>query len=470
MAELVSALSYALDQVEGQPPGHSVKSCMIGLRLGDGLGLSGRQMRDLYFSLLLKDAGCSSNASRMCQIVAGDDIIAKRDVKLTDWTKAGLESLRYAWTHVAIEEPWHKRIARIANIAFHRVPQQREMVQIRCERGASIAREMGFTEATAEAIQCLDEHWNGKGYPDGLAGDEIPVLARILNLSQTLELYFREQGPDAAIRIAKERSRSWFDPRLVKLAASLAKRGTLFADLDDEAAVRARLLEREPVEDAHPLTEDRIDAICVAFASVVDAKSPFTFRHSLGVTSAATAIAERMGFTGESIPFVRRAALLHDIGKLSVPNTILEKPSKLDDAEWQTVKRHPYHTREILLRIPGFEQLAEVAASHHEKLDGTGYWRGLTAAELSMPARLLVVADIYDALAAARPYRGALPTEQVFEIIGKETPHKLDGDCVQALRESVYGGDLETIDSMRALHFAIQASRYKVPVPETELV
>jgi putative nucleotidyltransferase with HDIG domain len=296
------------------------------------------------------------------------------------------------------------------------------------------------------------------------------LISRILNLSQTLELFYRERGAEAAIQVAKERSRRWFEPKLVKLAIGLVKKGVLFAELHDDAQVRKVLIERQPVEDAHSLTEDRIDAICVAFASVVDAKSPYTFRHSLGVTSAATAIAERMGFDDEAIPFIRRAALLHDVGKLSVPNTILEKPSRLDDAEWQIVKRHPYHTREILMRIPGFEDLAEVAAQHHEKLDGSGYWRGLRAQELSPPARLLAVADIYDALAAERPYRGALPPEKVFEIIGKETPSKLDGDCVQALRESVFGGELETIANLRALHFAIESSKHRVPTPEVELI
>jgi len=469
LSELVSALSYALDLVEGQPAGHAVRTCLIGMRIAEALGLSAEMKRDLYFALLLKDAGCSSNATRMCQIVAGDEIAAKAAVKTTDWTKKGLESIKYAWTHIAPGAPLLQKLKKIAETAIHQKPQSKELIQIRCDRGASIAMEMGFSQGTANAIRSLDEHWNGQGYPDGLQGEEIPLLARMLNLCQTLEVYWREKEAGAAIRVALERSKRWFDPKLAKVAARLGKEGTLFRGLAEESLLQPMLHEFEPAEDLRPLTDERIDSICAAFASVVDAKSPYTFRHSLGVTSAAMAIAQRLDLPPVTQTMVRRAALLHDAGKLSVPNSILEKPSKLDDAEWRVIKKHPYYTHQILNRIPGFEELAEVAASHHEKLDGTGYWRGLMAAQMPLPSRLLVVADIYDALAAKRPYRDALPPETVFGILGKDVPHALDATCVTALRESVYGGELEMIENLRNLHAVIQREQYGVvcDVPET---
>ena len=469
LSELVSALSYALDLVEGQPEGHAIRGCVMGLRIGGKLGLTAAQQRDLYFALLLKDAGCSSNATRMCQIVGGNELDAKAGVKTTDWTRNGWENIKYAWRYIAPGAGLREKIARILSIAVHQKAQSKELIQIRCERGASIALEMGLSTETAEGIRSLDEHWNGQGYPDGLAGLEIPLFARILNLCQTLEVYWREQGPDAAIRVVKERSRRWFDPQLVKIAVSMAKRGELFAQLEGDQP-RQLVLAAEPQDDALPLTDERIDQICAAFASVVDAKSPYTFRHSLGVTSAAMAIAARLGFTPEAQTVIRRAALLHDVGKLSVPNSILEKPSKLDEAEWAVVKKHPFHTHQILLRIPGFEELAEVAASHHEKLNGQGYWRGLSAKDLSLSARLLVVADIYDALAAKRPYRDSLPAETVFGIIEKDVPHALDGNCVRALKESVYGGDLEMIENLRNLQAVIERERWSAVLPQTSPV
>jgi HD-GYP domain-containing protein (c-di-GMP phosphodiesterase class II) len=466
LSEIVSALSYALDLVEGQPEGHAIRCCLIGLRIGSHLGLSHDQLRDLYFALLMKDAGCSSNASRMCQIVAGDEIAAKAGVKLTDWTKSGLENLIFAWRHIAPGAPLTEKISRILSMALNKKQQSKELVQIRCDRGASIAREMGLSDATADAIRSLDEHWNGGGYPDGLIGEEIPLLARILSISQTLEVYWREQGPDKAIAIIQERSKRWFDPKLARVAIRLAKDQILFADLDTGRA-RQLVVEMEPPEDAIPLTGDQIDNICTAFAAVVDAKSPYTFRHSLGVTSAAIGISQKLSLAAPLQSVIRRAALLHDVGKLSVPNSILEKNGKLDDAEWQIVRRHPFYTHQILSRIPGFTELAEIAASHHEKLNGKGYWRGLDSTRLPIASRLLVVADIYDALAAERPYRGALPPEQVFSIIDKEVPDSLDGDCVQALKECVFGGELDMIVNIRRLQSILAAEQHAMPAPET---
>jgi HD-GYP domain-containing protein (c-di-GMP phosphodiesterase class II) len=125
---------------------------------------------------------------------------------------------------------------------------------------------------------------------------------------------------------------------------------------------------------------------------------------------------------------------------LSVPNSILEKPGKLDADEWEVVKRHPHYSHEILRRIPGFGELSEIAASHHEKLDGSGYFRGFDEERLSLPARILAVADIYDALAAKRPYRDSLPLERVLHIMEKDSPRALDADCVTALKESTQTG------------------------------
>jgi putative nucleotidyltransferase with HDIG domain len=428
----MSALSYALDLTEGQPMGHSVRSCIIGMRLAKHLGLEVRQQGDLYYALLLKDAGCSSNASKLFHILSADEIRAKRDVKLTDWTRVGWESLQYAFTHVATGAPFLERVRALIGVAARQQTESRELVKIRCERGASVARRMGFPESVATAIHSLDEHWNGGGYPDGLRGAEIPLFARILNLAQTLDVFRVNRGADAAIEVARRRSKRWFDPDLVQTAAALAKTGSLWADLDSKHII-GKATELEPQERRMDLTEERLDQICLAFAEVIDAKSPFTYRHSNGVADAAVSIGRRLGLSPSERLFLRRAALLHDVGKLGVSNAILEKPAKLTMEEWDIMKKHPYYSREILRRITGFEELSEAAAAHHEKLDGSGYYRRLSGSELSLPARILVVADIFDALSAKRPYRDALPVETVLDMLMKDVPHALDRNCVQAL-------------------------------------
>ena len=433
VSEIISALSYALDLTEGRLPGHSVRSCIIGMRLAEKVGLSIPSRGDLFYALLLKDAGCSSNSSKLFHLLAADEIRAKADVKLTDWTRVGWESLQYAIGHVATGAPFLERIGRLVHIAGQQQKQSANLVKIRCERGASVARQMGFGEPVAQGIHSLDEHWNGDGYPDGLRGDAIPMYSRIMNIAQTLDVFHSHRSAAEAIAVVRQRSKSWFDPNLVKAAESLAKNGELWRGLNEHTTIE-HALALEPEERRLTAGDDTISNICDAFAEIIDAKSPFTYRHSNGVADAAVAICGQLAMSPEETKFVRRAALLHDVGKLSVSNTILEKPGPLDSTEWGVVKQHPYYTLEILRRIPGFGDLSDIAAAHHEKLDGSGYFRHWGAAEMSLHSRILVVADIYDALAAKRPYREAMPLEKVFAIMDKDSPHSLDAECVGALK------------------------------------
>jgi putative nucleotidyltransferase with HDIG domain len=432
LSGIISALSYALDLTEGQPMGHSVRACMIGMRLGQQAGMSPDELADLYYALLLKDAGCSSNASRLFHILNADEIRAKGDLKTKDWTRVGWESLHYALTHVATGMPFLQRMQRLFEVAQTQQQDSCTLVKIRCERGAHIATQLGFPDSVSSSIYSLDEHWNGRGYPDGLRKDEIPLFSRIANLSQTLDVFYGAHGPEVAIEVARKRSGRWFDPDLVKAAASLANSGALWTGLNSENLV-GTVASLEPKHRQMTATEDSIDRICAAFAEVIDAKSPFTYRHSNGVADAAVEIGQWLGMNPKSLKLLRRAALLHDIGKLSVPNSVLEKPAKLTAEEWTVIKSHPYYTLEILKKIPGFERLSQDAAAHHEKLDGSGYWRGWGAEQLSRFARILAVADIFDALHAKRPYRDGLPLERVFQILREDAPRALDLPCVEAL-------------------------------------
>src|SRR5580658_955873 len=174
--------------------GHSVRSCMLGMRIAQHIGMPISDQGDLFYALLLKDAGCSSISSKLFKIHAADEIRAKRDVKLTDWTKVGWESLQYALTHVATGAPFLDRVRTLVSVAARQQTESCVLVKIRCERGASIARRLGFPEPVAQAIHSLDEHWNGGGYPAGLSHREIPLFSRIMNLSQTLEVFLVNRG------------------------------------------------------------------------------------------------------------------------------------------------------------------------------------------------------------------------------------------------------------------------------------
>jgi len=436
ISEVISALSYALDLTEGRPMGHSVRSCILAMRLAEEIGMDVNDRGDLFYASLLKDAGCSSNSSKLFHILAADEIRAKRDVKLTDWTRVGWESLQFAITHVAVGAPFLERVRTLVRVAAKQQVESCELAKIRCERGALVAQRLGFSPAVSDAIHSLDEHWNGGGYPDGLRGKNIPLFARIMNLAQTLEVFLVNRGPEAAVDAARKRSGRWFDPQLVRAVLSLHKRQALWNGLEKEHSIDDALA-LEPEQRRMLAGEDTIEAICQTFAEIIDAKSPFTFRHSNGVADAAVSISRELCLAEPDVTFIRRAALLHDIGKLSVSNSILEKPAALNADEWTTVKRHPYYTYHLLRRVPGFEVMSDTAAAHHEKLDGSGYFRSWTAEKMTLPMRILVVADIYDALAAKRPYRDAMPVEKVFEIMQKDAPKALDGQCMEALKTAM---------------------------------
>lgn len=435
VSELISALSYALDLTEGRPMGHSVRACVIGMRIAEEIGLSTPSRADLYYTLLLKDAGCSSNSSRLYHILNADDLRAKGDLKTVDWTRTGWESLHYAVTHVATDSPFAERVWRLIRVAATQQRDSCELVKIRCERGSSIARRLGFPESVAQGIRSLDEHWNGGGYPDGLMRHDIPIGACIANLAQTLEVFLGAHGPDAALDAARARRGRWFSPELVQAVESLHQRGDLWRDLDKQDLLED-VLALEPEQRRLAADEETIDSVCDAFAEIIDAKTPFTFRHSNGVADAALAIAGCFGLSGPEVKKLQRAALLHDIGKLGISNAILEKPGKLTQDEFAAVREHPYQTYEILRRVPAFREFSFDAAAHHERLDGKGYWQGLTGESLTRRARILAVADVFDALRAKRPYRDALPLEKVFSIMNEDAPHALDADCLRALKES----------------------------------
>jgi putative nucleotidyltransferase with HDIG domain len=177
----------------------------------------------------------------------------------------------------------------------------------------------------------------------------------------------------------------------------------------------------------------RLDRVAEAFARIVDAKSPYTASHSAGVAEIAEAIAVTLGLDAPTRRLLRRAGLLHDVGKLGVSNRILDKPGKLDAEEWVAMRRHPELSRLILDAVPALADVARLAGTHHERLDGSGYPDGLTAAELALPDRILQVADVAEALSAERPYRAALPVEEVLAIIGRDAGERLDARCVAAL-------------------------------------
>ncbi|MBW4091701.1 MAG: HD domain-containing protein [Proteobacteria bacterium] len=443
MSEVIGALSFALDLTEGQPPGHCLRCAWIGIHIGRRFGLDADALSDLYYTLLLKDTGCSSNASRLWELYGGDERLVKRGFKTVD-QQSMRQVARFVLRHTGPGEPLRRRIPRLLRLARDGHALASELIQTRCERGANIVRRLGFSPAVAAGVYSLDEHWNGAGQPEGLAGRAIPLPARIALLAQVIDVFHAVGGPAAARAEATRRAGTWFDPDLVAAFEEAQHTPAFWSTLADTApdqpggadeSLAARVAALEPPSRAMAVDEDRLDAITAAFADVIDAKSSFTGGHSQRVAEYADAIAARLQFSPARRRWLRRAALLHDIGKLGVSNGILDKPGKLDADEWAAIRRHSALSEEILGRVSVFRDLAPIAGAHHERLDGKGYPLGLHEAAIPLEARIITAADIFDALTAARPYRGPMPTADALALMERDRGTAIDPACLDALRE-----------------------------------
>lgn len=431
LGEVLAALSRALDLTEGQPAGHTLRSCAIAMRLADALALDEGRREALYYAMLLKDAGCSSNAARMAALFGADDRWVKPRMKAVDWhrrVRLAVATLRTVGRGLPLRERWRHVVG------ITQTPDMtRELMLVRCERGAAIARGLGFGDEVAEAIRCLDEHWCGAGYPDGLAGTAIPLLARIANLAQAVETVHAEHGLAAALRVARRRRGTWFDPALVDVLHRALGRDRAWWRALGAGVVEDEVAAGVPPGRTRGVADAELDAVAAAFAEIIDAKSPFTYRHSFNVADWARRILATLGDDAEAQRRLHRAGLLHDVGKLGVSNRILDKNGPLTPEERTEVARHPLYTWDILARVGAFRDFAWTAATHHEKLDGSGYPWGLSAPELDRPARVLAVADIWEALTADRPYRAGMPPERALAILEKERGTGLCPDAVDAL-------------------------------------
>jgi putative nucleotidyltransferase with HDIG domain len=269
------------------------------------------------------------------------------------------------------------------------------------------------------------------------------MLGRICCLAQTVEVFFTAYGLQPAIDVAIQRRGEWFDPQLVDSLAAFKRDAAFWNRLLSDDLVEE--LSRFEPEDSVLLADQAcLDRVAEAFALVVDAKSPWTYQHSTRVAEIAVGIAEQFGCPAELTRDVRRAALLHDIGKLGVSNLILDKPGKPTPEEFDQIRKHPDYSLQILKQVEAFGALADVASAHHERLDGKGYHRRLDGTQLPWVARVLAVADICEAMSARRPYRDAMPWEKVQQIMSDDAGSGIDPDCFAALTRWLERNDLES--------------------------
>ncbi|MEW5761906.1 MAG: HD domain-containing phosphohydrolase [Bacillota bacterium] len=364
---------------------HHLRVTLVALRLGREAGLAGRDLLDLFRAAVVHDAGA-----------------------VTWPEKAALEEFD-------VRDPWDH-----------------------CRRGHAFLDGVSLMGSAGRIILSHHDRWAG-GNPSGLAGQDIPLAARIIHLADRVDVLLRD-GPvldqrEGILRRAREGAGRIFDPHLVGLLEEVAGRPSFWLDLVSPW-VAERVLALVPPAVA-PVAWDELRALAGVFARVVDAKSRFTYRHSRGVAGVARLLGERLGFSATDGVLLEVAGLLHDLGKLTVPEEILEKPGPLTRTEYNVMMQHPYYTYWLLQPVAAQFPLAAWAAYHHERLDGTGYPFRLPGEKLDLGARVVAVADVFTALREERPYRPGLDWAKSVRLIGEMArTGALDGEVVAALLAS----------------------------------
>lgn len=431
LAEVVAALSLATDLGMGQPMEYATRSCVLSVRLGDALGLSESELREVYYLALLRYLGCNAGTHEQAALV-GDEL-ALRTATLpvyagqqSQFMEALFGHLRATYQHLSPPD-FDRLIAQL----FVSLPQvMQESSAGHCEVGQRLAARFGFGESMQQALGQAYERWDGQGVPGGLSGEAIVLSVRIVALAQDAILFHRMGGVEMAAAVAKERAGAAHDPRIVE---RFCQRATpLLAGLESEPSWEA-VLALEPGEQTS-LSEEQFETACRAIADFVDIKSPYTLGHSSGVALLAAEAARHCGLPEADVVAIRRAGMLHDVGRTGVSAGIWGKPGPLSEREWERVRLHPYYTERVFARPRALASLGSLAALHHERLDGSGYHRGSPAHMLSPTARILAAADVYHAMTEPRPHRPALTAEAAAdELRSQARAGKLDGEAVSGV-------------------------------------
>jgi HD-GYP domain-containing protein (c-di-GMP phosphodiesterase class II) len=431
LAELVGALSIATDLGMGQPMEYVLRSCVLSVRLGEAIGLSESELREVYYLALLRFLGCNAGTHEQAALV-GDEVAMRTAMvpvyggdppQIMDALVNHLRAI-----HGGLSAPELDRVIPQLLLSFQSTMQ--ESAAGHCEVGQRLASRFGFGEPIQQALGQAYERWDGQGVPAGLKGEEIPLSVRVVSLAHDAVLFHRTGGLEMAVTVVKERSGGAHDPKIVERFCQLAPR--LLHGLESESSWEA-VLALEPGEQS-VLSDEQFDNACRAIADFTDLKSPYLLGHSSGVAELAAEAARRCGLPEEDIVAVWRAGMLHDVGRTGVSSGIWGKPGPLSDSEWERVRLHSYYTERVLARPSALAQLGALAASHHERLDGFGYHRGASASPPTPAAKLLAAADAYHAMTESRPHRPALAPEAAAEALRSEVrAGRLDGEAANAV-------------------------------------
>jgi HD-GYP domain-containing protein (c-di-GMP phosphodiesterase class II) len=427
LAELVAALSLGVDLGFGQPMEHVLRQCLIALRLAERVGLDEEQRADVYYTALLVNVGCHTDAHEQAKWF-GDDF--------------ALKSIKYEHKMPSVGgAAATMKLLGSGNPPLHRFRVGLEfalsgrrdldgMIEHHAQMARALGEQLGLPEAVLESLTSAYEQWDGRGWPGELSGDEVPLASRIAQLAEFVEVAHRVGGVEAAKGLARERRGRQFDPTLSDL---ICADGDLIVSGLDAVDTWQAVIAAEPAL-AVVLSGERLDAALAAVANFVDLKSPYFLGHSAAVAELVAEAGRQLGVPEEEVRTLRRAGLAHDFGRLGVSNAIWDKRGPLGTGEWERVRLQPYLTERMLGQSEALAPLGAIAVQHRERLDGSGYPRGLSGAAISRPARLLGAADAYQAMREPRPHRPPIAAEEAAaELRAEVKAGRLDADAVEAV-------------------------------------
>jgi HD-GYP domain-containing protein (c-di-GMP phosphodiesterase class II) len=429
LAELVAALSLATDIGMGQPLEQALRTCLLAVHAGRELGLDEAVRSDIYYLALLRFVGCTADAHDVASLVGGDEIAFRADlapVVMGDMP----EYFGYLIRRFATDMPPSTRVRIVTRVLADGSEGAKRSIAIHCEVARLLAARIGLPRSVSAYFGYVFERWDGKGLPGEASGEEIPVPARIVSVARDVDVFYRQGGWDAAAETLRRRRARAYDPAVTD--AFLDHGARWLADIE-HASAWDESLAAEPSPWVR-ISEAWLDAVLRAFADFVDLKSPHTRGHSPAVADLVEGAARHARLSESEVSTLRRAALVHDLGKAGIPNGIWDKPGPLSRIEWERVRLHPYLSERILSYAGPLASLATLAGAHHERLDGSGYYRGSTAAHLTPAACILAAANAYQALTQERPYRSALPPADAAKQLAAEADGgRLDGKAVQCV-------------------------------------
>jgi HD-GYP domain-containing protein (c-di-GMP phosphodiesterase class II)/DNA-binding CsgD family transcriptional regulator len=428
LAELLASLSLATDLGTAFPLEKALRNALLAVHLGEYFALGDDELSDAYYMAMLRFLGCSAFAHELAAVVGGDDLTFHSTYEPVDVARPSAivgQTVRY----LAHDAPPFTRVAAVARFLTGGAKLVTRMQVADCEAADSLASRLGLSSGVRQGLAHVWARWDGKGQPR-IAGEAIALSARVSHVANQAEIYHRVGGRSAAVAMLRQRRAADLDPRLVDTLLAHADR--LFASLEQGSVWDAALaIEPPPVQ---KISTSRLSMVITAFAEFSDLKSPFTLGHSASVATLAENTARCLRMDDNEIAACRHAGLVHDLGRVGVPNGIWDKVGPLTPVEWERVRLHPYYTERVLVQSTPLHDVAVLAGMHHERRDGSGYHRASLAAAQPLAARVLAAADAFQAMTEPRPYREAMqPAQAAVNLHAEANAGKLDPDVVNAV-------------------------------------